>query len=77
MDDNLINRLPNGDTAHIPDSRRRHRLSDEGFPMSLKRVSQRHETWRADWSRLPDIKPANFFPPAPLSLRTGVNDGTL
>src|SRR5215813_13211325 len=34
-------------------------------------LSQHHESWRADWSRLPYIKPANFFPPVPLSLRMG------
>src|SRR5262249_50418490 len=39
------------------------------------RLSQHHESWRADWSRLPYIKPANFFPPVPLSLRMGTMMG--
>src|SRR5215831_16816911 len=56
--------------AAVPIDQRAEHVEERGFHRHAC-LSQHHESWRADWSRLPYIKPANFFPPVPLSLRMG------
>src|SRR5262249_27435575 len=50
-------------------------MSKEGGFHRHACLSPHHESWRVHWSRLPYIKPANFFPPVPLSLRMGTMMG--